>query len=118
MVSIIPRNCVAKYVLTFQDSDFDIRVSWLQINGMSDSESVARIKEHLPNVPGFNNIEVYIEDGKAFLEYDLHQTTCDHIVDRINQLGFECFVLEDNHDNSALGLSKSRLFATFPHLIL
>ena len=75
---------------------------------MTCSSCVSNIKDNLNKVKGFNNIEIYLEDGKAFLEYD-DDTTCDAIVEKINELGFECFELDKNSDH-ATGDGK---FCTF-----
>lgn len=56
---------------------------------------VKKIKETLSNVPGFINIEVYLEDGKAFLEYDNDLVTCQDIIERINGLDLQATLIKD-----------------------
>lgn len=61
---------------------------------MKQVDDVGSIKGQLETVKGFVNIEIYFEDGRAFVEVE--DTNCDRIVEEITKLGFECFVIEEN----------------------
>lgn len=75
--------------------DCDIRISWVQINGMTCISCVNTIKNNLKDIPGFINVEIYLEDGKAFLEYDNNYINCDSIISKIDQMGFDCHKIEE-----------------------
>ena len=62
---------------------------------MTCMSCVKLIKDNLKSFSGLINIEIYFEDGKAFLEYDNNDTSSDIIINRINQMGFDCILLED-----------------------
>lgn len=81
--------------LHFYPQDCDIRISWVQINGMTCISCVNTIKNNLKDIPGFINVEIYLEDGKAFLEYDNNYINCDSIISKIDQMGFDCHKIEE-----------------------
>lgn len=62
---------------------------------MKCSSCVAKIKQRLADVPGFINIEVYLDDGKAFLEYDNAVVSCDDIIGHINALDLQATLVSD-----------------------
>lgn len=68
---------------------------------------VKLIKENLSKIDGFINIEIYLEDGKAFLEYLEQNAVKEKIIDRIDDLGFDCFLMDDlNQGKNDSGLFK------------
>lgn len=65
---------------------------------------VNTIKTNLKTLTGFINIEIYLEDGKAFLEFDQSQITCEEIAEKIDDLGFDCDIVpQDNEDSQNAG---------------
>ncbi|CAG2162978.1 unnamed protein product, partial [Oppiella nova] len=75
--------------------------SWLQINGMTCNSCVNNIKGVVLPIDGVLNIEIYLEDSKAFLTYDPTLTSDHTIANRIDDMGFECKVIDniDDHIN-------------------
>ncbi|XP_027203367.2 copper-transporting ATPase 1-like [Dermatophagoides pteronyssinus] len=82
-----------------QTKEFDIKIYWLQIDGLSCHSCIDTIKKNLSELPGSVNIEIYLEDGKAFLEFDPQFIRIDKIIERIEELGFECRLLDDDDDH-------------------
>ncbi|OTF77046.1 hypothetical protein BLA29_008026, partial [Euroglyphus maynei] len=78
--------------------EFDIKIYWLQIDGLSCHSCIDTIKKNLSELPGSVNIEIYLEDGKAFLEFDPQFIRIDRIIERIEELGFDCRLLDDVDD--------------------
>lgn len=83
----------------FPLKDCDIKISWIQVNGMTCMSCVNSIKDALAKIDGFINIEIYLDDGKAFLEYDNNHVTSEVIIERINEMGFECHLIKDTAAN-------------------
>lgn len=75
---------------------------------------VKLIKDNLSKIYGYVNIEIYLEDGKAFLEYLEQITTKEKIIDKIDDLGFDCVLMEDlSQVKNDSGLFKLLLFRKF-----
>ncbi len=74
--------------------------SWLQIKGMTCNSCVNNIKSVVQTISGVLNIEIYLEDCKAFLTYDPKLTSDLIIAQRIDDMGFDCQVIDDGiHSN-------------------
>ncbi len=74
--------------------------SWLQIKGMTCNSCVNNIKSVVEIISGVLNIEIYLEDCKAFLTYDPKLTSDLIIAQRIDDMGFDCQVIDNGiHSN-------------------
>ncbi|XP_046916542.2 copper-transporting ATPase 1 [Dermatophagoides farinae] len=83
-----------------QTKEFDIKICWLQIDGLSCHTCINTIKKNLANLHGCSvNIEIYLEDGKAFVEFDPQSIRIDNIIEKIEELGFDCRLLDDDDDD-------------------
>ena len=63
---------------------------------MTCNSCVNNIRSVILPIDGVHNIEIYLEDGKAFLTYDPTITSDQTIAERIDDMGFDCKVIDKN----------------------
>ncbi|CAG2122006.1 unnamed protein product, partial [Medioppia subpectinata] len=87
--------------------------SWLKIDGMTCNSCVHNIETTVHTIDGVLNIEIYLEDGKAFLTYDPTLTSDQIIAKRIDDMGFDCSVDDtvDHHSNDLIEAKDQMLSA-------
>jgi len=76
--------------------------SWLQINGMTCQSCVNNIKSVIQPINGIHNIEIYLEDCKAFLTFDPTLTSDLIIAERIDDMGFDCHVIDNDVNQNGI----------------
>ena len=78
--------------------------SWLQIKGMTCNSCVNNIKSVVVTISGVLNIEIYLEDCKAFLTYDPKLTSDLIVAQRIDDMGFDCQVINSGINSKGIHL--------------